>query len=108
MLWDAAVALRDQALSHLQSSNDGLRISVVKLLESLVLFHSLRSRLSENIPGLDVSLDRVPLAHPFLRVGLQRHDATKEYKGIYTISCSYAYSVEIQHNLIYHSVLHWA
>lgn len=57
-------------MKFLRSDNDGIRICVAKFLEALVLFHSLRSRTSENIPGLDVSLDRVPSTHPFLKASI--------------------------------------
>ena len=62
--------VREAAAQMLHSDNEGVRIVAAKFAEAVVLVHSLRSRTSENIPGMDVSLDRVQTTHPFLKVKL--------------------------------------
>eukprot|EP00047_Mylnosiga_fluctuans_P006537 m.247541 g.247541 ORF g.247541 m.247541 type:complete len:1095 (-) comp15423_c0_seq1:329-3613(-) len=77
-IWDYAVSLRKQVLDRLASDNAGVRMAALKFLETLIPFHSLRSRTTENVgQEADVSLDRVPSSHPFLKIADLQNDGDK-------------------------------
>ncbi len=66
-MWKKTEGLKLEILKFLRHDNAGIRTMAIKFVEQLVLAYSLETGDSEKPPHADkVSLDIVPLGHPFL------------------------------------------
>eukprot|EP00049_Salpingoeca_infusionum_P009958 m.169342 g.169342 ORF g.169342 m.169342 type:complete len:1125 (+) comp14493_c0_seq1:148-3522(+) len=65
--WSACETLQDAVVAMRGSTNTGIKLRVLKLLECMVLIYSYRSRGSQSKRRQDASLDLVVADHPFLK-----------------------------------------
>ncbi len=65
-MWSSAMIMKDAIKSKYSHKNIGVKVATLKFLESAVIAFSLRTAGSAKARGLDVSLDQVPVSHPFM------------------------------------------
>uniref|UniRef100_A0A3B5Q9R3 Symplekin scaffold protein n=1 Tax=Xiphophorus maculatus TaxID=8083 RepID=A0A3B5Q9R3_XIPMA len=78
--WDLVSQMTGDVLSMLDSENDGVRTHAIKFTESLIVTLSPRTPESD-VPKRqegDISLDKIPRDHPYIRYGTARGQRSEE------------------------------
>lgn len=69
--WDMVTQMKEDILAMLDSDNDGIRTHAIKLTESVIIALSPRTPDSD-VPKKqegDISLDKIPRDHSYIRYG---------------------------------------
>lgn len=71
--WHLITRMKEEVLTQLDSENDGIRTHAIKFTESLIITLSPRTPESD-VPKRqegDISLDKVPKDHSYIRYGIK-------------------------------------
>lgn len=78
--WDLVMQMKADVLSMLDSENDGVRTHAIKFVETLIITLSPRTADSD-VPKRqegDISLDKVPKDHSYIRHGTDATDGSPQ------------------------------